>query len=100
MPLTQGILRTKLNTLALLGAIAALMDTLWGVLAVLGLDLSRGNELLMGITFVLGLPMSLLDLDSTKRIAFGLVTLFWLRWVACCFGGATAVLCSRGRLTR
>lgn len=94
MPLTQGILRGRLSTLALLGAMAALLDTVWGVLAILGLDLSRGNEPLMGVTFVLGLPVYLLDLYSSKRIAFGLVTLFLLRWIACCFGGPTAVLCS------
>jgi hypothetical protein len=87
-------MRSKLSALALLGALAALIDTVWGGLAVLGLDLSRRNELLMGITFVLGLPMYLLDLYSSRRIAFGLITLFFARWVACRSGGPTAVLCS------
>jgi hypothetical protein len=94
VPLTQVIPRGRLSVLALLAALAALIDTIWGVFAVLGLDLSQRNELLMGITFVLGLPSYLLDLYISKRVAFGLISVFLLRWVACCFGGPTAVLCS------
>lgn len=82
------------DSLVILSGVAALLDTVVGGIAVMGLDLSRTNELVMGISFVLGFPMYLLDLWLKKRVAFFLLALFLFRWVARCFGGPTPVLCN------
>lgn len=83
-----------LSSLAVLAGIAALLDTGIGGMASLGLDWSRMNEAVMGVSFVLGFPMYLLDLWLKRRIAVCLLALFVFRWVARCFGGPTPVLCN------
>jgi hypothetical protein len=84
----------SVSALVVLAGVAALLDTVIGGMAMLGLDLSRPNELVMGISFILGFPMYLLDLWLKRRIPIALLTLFLLRWVARCFGGPTPVLCN------
>ena len=69
-----------------------LLDTIWGALAALGLDLGRMNELVLSISLVLGLPLYLLDFWIDSRIAFSLLGLFFFRWIAVCIGGPTPVL--------
>lgn len=63
----------------------------------LGLDLRQTNELVLGISLVLGLPMYLLDLWLKKRIAFGLIGLFLFRWAVRCLSGPSPVLYSPWR---
>jgi len=70
------------------------LDTIWGGMAALGLDLSRVNELLMAISFVLGLPAYMLDLRNGSRIAKWLLTLLVLRWWARCYGTQDLLLCN------
>ena len=97
MSLTTESKKSRIDSLAGIGGFLILLDTIWGVLAALGLDLSRTNELLMAISFVLGLPMYLLDLWINKKIAICLLGLFLFRWVARCFDGSTFVLCNPWR---
>ena len=71
-----------------------LIDTAWGGLATLGLDSSRTNELVMGISLVLGLPIYLVDVWLNGRVAVSMLGLFLFRWIATCFVGPTPVLCN------
>ena len=87
-------MRHRVNSLALIGGIVSLVDTVWLGLAVLGLDLSRTNELVLAISFVLGFPIYLLDLWINERIAISMLGLILFRWIANCFAGPTPVLCS------
>lgn len=87
-------MRHRVDLLVLIGAFIMLVDTAWGGMAALGLDLSRTNELVMAISFVLGLPIYLLDIWINKRIAISMLGLFLFRWIATCFGGPTPVLCN------
>lgn len=90
----------RVDFLAMVGGFLILIDTLWGGMAALGLDLRRMNELLLAISFVLGFPIYLLDLWINRRIAIFILGLFLFRWIATCFGGPAPVLCSpwRGNL--
>lgn len=96
MPLTE-FKRNRIDVLVLAGGFVALVDTIWGGVAALGLDLSRMNELVMGISFVLGFPIYVLDFWTGKRIAGFMVGLFMFRWIARCFGGSTFVFCGPWR---
>lgn len=87
-------MKRRIEPLALIGGILMLADSVWGVLAALGLDPSRTNELIMGISFVIGFPTYLLDLWMDKRIAAATLGLFVFRWIATCFGGPTPILCN------
>jgi hypothetical protein len=58
----------------------ALLDTAIGSTSLMWLDLGRTNELLTAITFVLGVPMYLIDLRLKKPVAIGLLTLITCRW--------------------
>ena len=87
-------MRHRVDSLALVGGFVILVDTLWGGLAALGLDLSRMNELVLAISFVLGFPIYLLDLWINKRIAISMLGLILFRWIATCFAGPTPGLCS------
>jgi hypothetical protein len=97
MPLTIEAMKRRVDFLALIGGFVILVDTVWGGLVTLGLDPSRMNELVLGISFVLGLPTYLLDLWLDKRIAISMLGLFFFRWIATCFAGPTPILCSPWR---
>jgi hypothetical protein len=70
------------------------VDTLWGGVAALILDLGRPNELALAITMVLGLPMYALDVWIDRRIAICLLALWLLRWAAASFAGPIPLLAS------
>jgi len=89
--------RKRLEPLLVLGGLVSLVDTIWMGLATLGLDLSRTNELILAISFVLGFPAYLVDSRTNKRIAISLLVLITFRWIATCFAGPTPVLCSPWR---
>lgn len=72
-----------------LSGVAALLDTVIGGVADLGLDLTRTHELLLAISFVLGFPMYLLDVWLKKRFVFFLASLFLVRWAIRSFIGPT-----------
>lgn len=97
MSLTIESLKRRVDVLALIGGFVILVDSIWGGLAALGLDPSRTNDLVLGISFVLGFPVYLLDLWINKRIAVSMLGLFLFRWIATCFAGPTPVLCSPWR---
>ena len=97
MPLTMKSMSDRVDSLALIGGFIMLVDTAWGGIAALGLDLNRMNELVLAISFVLGFPIYLLDLWINKRIAVSMLGLFLFRWIATCFGGPTPVFCSPWR---
>lgn len=99
MSLTMKSMRSRVDVLVLIGGFVALVDTVWGGLASLGFDLYRMNELVVGVSFVLGFPAYLLDFWINKRIAFSMLGLFLFRWIALCFGGPTPVLCSPWRVS-
>jgi hypothetical protein len=86
----------QVDLVTLIGGLIMLLDTAWGVAADLGLDWSRTNEVVLGVSLALGLPAYLLDLWTTKRVRVPvfLVGLFIFRWLARCFGGPTFVLCN------
>jgi hypothetical protein len=50
------------------------------------------NELVLGISLVLGFPTYLLDLLINRRIAISTLGLFLFRWLSTCFGGSTPML--------
>ena len=97
MALTEDFKKLRADPLVLVGGFVATLDTAWGAVASLGLDLSRTNELVLGVSFVLTLPAYLLDVWVDKRVAIFLLGLFIFRWVARCYGGPTIVLCSPWR---
>lgn len=80
------------HSLVFMSGVAALLDTVVGVMINLGLDPSRTYDLVFGSTLVLGFPMYLLDLWLKKRFAFFLLGLFLFRWAVRCLGGPTPVL--------
>jgi hypothetical protein len=82
----------QINSLALIGGIIMFVDSIWGGLAALGLDLSQMPDRLMAMSFVLGLPLYLLDFWINQRIAFSLLGLFFFRWIVLCFAGPTPLL--------
>jgi hypothetical protein len=94
MPSTK---RNTIDSLALIAGVVVLMDSLWGGIAALGLDLSRTNQLILGISLILGFPTYLLDLWLESRIAISMFGLFVFRWLATCFAGPTPVLCNPWR---
>jgi hypothetical protein len=94
MPPTVDSRKIRTDSLALLGGLIMLLDTAWGGMILLGLDLSRTNELVMGTSFVLGFPTYLLDVWIKRRVAVSLLGLFLFRWVARCYGGSSPVLCN------
>lgn len=98
MSVSMKFPRDRVDSLALIGGVIALTDTVWGGIAALGLDWNRMDERLMAISFVLGLPLYFLDLWLTKRIALFLPALFLFRWVATCHGGPTFLLCGPWRV--
>jgi hypothetical protein len=88
--------KTRFDLITLIGGLLMLLDTTWGIAADLGLDWSRTNEVVLGVSLALGLPAYLLDLWTTKRLRVPvfLLGLFIFRWLARCFGGTTFVLCN------
>src|SRR5271156_1585290 len=94
--------KTRFDLLTIVVGILMLLDTAWGIAADLGLDWSRTNEVVLGVSLALGLPAYLLDLWTAKRVQVPvfLLGLFVFRWVARCFGGTTFLLCNplRGSL--
>ena len=90
-------MKRRVDLLALIGGLAILVDTVWGGLVSLGLDLTRMNELVLAVSLVLGFPIYLLDLWSDRRIAISTLSLFTCRWIATCFAGPAPVLCSPWR---
>jgi hypothetical protein len=66
--------------MASVAGLLALLDTAIGATSLMWLNLGRRDELLIGISFVLGAPMYLLDLRLKKRLAICLLTLLVCRW--------------------
>jgi hypothetical protein len=64
------------HALLVLSGVAALLDTVIGVIINLALDHSRPYDNLLGISLVLGLPMYWLDVRLKKRFVFFLAFLF------------------------
>ena len=95
--MTRESIRKRVNSLVLIGGFIMLVDSAWGGLAALGLDLRRTNELVLAISLVIGFPIYLLDLRINQRIAISMIGLFLFRWIVLCFGGPTPVLCSPWR---
>jgi hypothetical protein len=80
------------NSLLAISGVAAFLDTLIGGIASMGLDLSRTDELVMAISFVLGFPLYWLERRLKNRFAFLLFALFMIRWVIRGFIGPTFVI--------
>lgn len=97
MSLTIEPMRHRADFFALVGGFVILVDTVWLGLATLGLDLSRMHELVLAISFVLGLPAYLLDVWMNKRIPISMLGLILFRWFATCFDGPTTVVCTPWR---
>ena len=65
-----------------LAALLMLVDTLWGTIAILPFDWYRLPDIVVGTSFVLGLPCYLLDAFSKRRIVVFLPALIMYRWLA------------------
>jgi hypothetical protein len=76
MPILIEHRQCSSHALLILGGVAALLDTVMGVIIDLALDHSRPYDNLLGISLVLGLPMYLLDARLKKRFVFFLAFLF------------------------
>ena len=83
------MLRREIDPVILAGAVIMLVDTAWGALLALGLDLGRINELVLAISFVLSFPVYLLDVWIDAWVPLAMLGLFVFRWIARCFAGAT-----------
>ncbi len=86
--------RDWIGYLAWVGGFVALVDTYWLVMAALLLDIYKTNELVLAISFVLGLPAYLLDLWMDKPIAISMLGLILFRWIALCYSEPTPSLVS------
>jgi len=64
------------------GGILMLIDSLWGVVAVLPFSMANGSDIALAISLVLGLPAYVLDFRSNRRIVIFLPVLFLFRWIA------------------
>jgi len=67
---------------AMWGGILMLIDSLWGVVAVLPFSMANGSDIALAISLVLGLPAYVLDFRSNRRIVIFLPVLFLFRWIA------------------
>lgn len=73
-----------------LAGLLAVIDTLWGALAVLPFDWTLPNETVLGLSFVLGLPAYLLDVWIRGRAVIFLPAVILLRGFAeFCIGSPT-----------
>jgi hypothetical protein len=80
------------SILVIVGGLIAALDSSIGSIALLGLAIDKPNELLMGLSFTLGLPMYLVDARRRHRIVLYTPALFVVRWIARCFAGPTPTL--------
>lgn len=83
---------TRLAPLDLFAGVFALADTVIGAIIFIALEPGPPGDVIMGVTFVLGFPAYLFDEWFTGRVPVGLLTVFWLRWLARCSGGGHFVL--------
>ena len=75
------------DRLVVLSGVAALLDTLVGVMINLALDPSRTFDLVFGISLLLGFPSYLLDLWLKRKFAYVLSALFLFRWALLSLAG-------------
>jgi len=94
MSLAMKFVRNKIDSLTLSGGIVMLLDSIWGGIIVLGLDLRHPYELVLAISLVIGFPVYILDLWIDKRIPIFMIGLFLFRWIVRCFGVPVPALCN------
>jgi hypothetical protein len=94
IPQTIEEKRQSVRSLAIIGGIVVTIDTFIGSLYLIMLDVKGPYDFSVAFTLVLGLPIYLLDVWHGKRIAYGLWTLFLIRWIVRCFAGSTPSLCN------
>jgi hypothetical protein len=82
----------SINPLVAIGGVAALVDTLMGVIINMVLERNSAHEMVFGISLLLGLPLYLLELRLNQRFAYFLTALFVVRWLALCFSEPAPVL--------
>jgi hypothetical protein len=75
------------DRLVILSGVAALLDTLIGLMINLALDQRKIFDLVSGISLLLGFPSYLLDLRLKKKFAFFLSALFLFRWALLSLAG-------------
>jgi hypothetical protein len=82
MSLTAESTKVRIGYPAMLGGFLMLIDSLWGVIAVLPFSMAHGTEIALAISLVVGLPAYVLDFRSKRRIVIFLPILFLFRWIA------------------
>jgi hypothetical protein len=82
MSLAGDSAESRLATLDILGGLLALIDSIWGVLMFLPVDLRLLPEVLVGISLVLAFPAYVMDLRSRKQIIIFMPVVFAFRWLA------------------
>lgn len=82
MPLVGDSAESHLGTLEILGGFLALVDSIWGALLFLPVDLRLLSEVVVGISLILAFPAYIVDLRSRRRIIIVMPALFAFRWLA------------------
>lgn len=85
--------KSKVSSLAFCSGALALLDTLIGGIAALGLDRRKPNEIAMSIAFILGFPAFLADAFLRRRIPIVMLAVFIFRWLIRCYDGKRFALC-------
>jgi hypothetical protein len=75
-------LREQTVIVIIVGGLLMLLESLWGVVAVLPFDWRQLPNLVVGISFVIGLPCYLLDSLARRRTLVFLPALLLYRWIA------------------
>ena len=88
----EALRQRRIDSLVWIGGGLILLDTLWGALADMGLDSTQTSDLVLAISFILGLPAYLLDVWFKKRVAYSLLGVFLFRWIVLSSIGPTFVL--------
>ena len=76
------IKRKRVDLLAALGGLLALIDSLWGGIAALPFDWSQARDAFLGLALMIALPAYALDFWSGRHVVLFLPALFLLRWIA------------------
>ncbi len=87
MPPSVNSMRKPVSPLIPLAGLFILVDAMFGTIIVLAGAPSHAKEVLLSVSFLLGLPAYFFDLWLKRRVAFALLSLFVLRWLARCFLG-------------
>jgi len=88
MPLAAHSTRARIDNIAFLGGCLILIDFVWGAVAVYPLDWTRAADVVLGTSFLIGLPAYVFDFWRKGRIPISLAVVFLVRVYAEYFAGS------------